>query len=241
MKIQFYFPILLLISILACKNESTSPPISGAAMTGMQNSIDLDRFEKEILAFEKQDSINGIPKDEILFVGSSSIRMWKSLTEDMSPYPVLNRGFGGSTIPEVLAYGERIVYKYNPRLIFFYCGENDINDGTSPLKVFRNFKEFAGDVNERLPNTKIVFISMKPSMRRWSKFEKTEKGNQMIKSFCSSIPNLDYVDVGEVMLTETGIPDTSIFIQDSLHMNAAGYERWTTLIRPLVEKHYTLQ
>ena len=231
-----------LLLIYSCKHQDTAPgPISGAAVVPIEKEIDLDRFEEEILAFEKEDSINGVPQDEILFVGSSSIRLWSSLKEDMAPYPVLNRGFGGSTIPEVIHYSERIVFKYNPRLIVFYCGENDIAAKSTPLQVFRSYKSFVGMVQEKLPQTKIIFISMKPSMRRWAFQNKITKGNEMIRTLSDAQPMLEYVDVKVSMLTPEGIPDTSIFVVDSLHMNARGYERWTSLIRPLVEQNYTLQ
>src|SRR4051795_13598187 len=123
------------------------------------------RFESEIAAFEKWDHQNAVPQNCILFVGSSSIRFWQ--TADAFPeLPVINRGFGGSTIPDVNHFADRIVFKYKPRSIVFYAGDNDIAAGHSPGKVFADYEIFANSVHERLPDTKLIYLAIKPSPLR---------------------------------------------------------------------------
>lgn len=218
------------------KDVNRARPIAPAFETRAPNP--LAKFESTILKFEEQDKLNRIEKGIVLFTGSSSIVMWQGLKEDMAPMPVLNRGFGGSTIPEVNYYTERIVFPHDPSLIVFYCGENDINAGATPIKVLRDFQTFHAKVDVKYPNIPIVFISMKPSLSRWDKWEVMEEGNQLIKAYIDTKEQLSYMDVSAVMLTEEGKPDPSIFIKDGLHMNRKGYERWNLLMKAHISEIY---
>lgn len=194
------------------------------------------RFEKDIQAFEAKDSKQMPPQGGILFLGSSSIRGWWSLTDDMAGLQVLNRGFGGSTIPDILAHYKRIVPKYQPSQIVFYCGENDIAGRHTPQRVLDNFKQFMGQVRLDLGNIPVYYISMKPSPRRWKLWPKMVEGNKLIEAYCKSKPNLTYIDSGNVMLKKDGTPDKSIFVKDMLHMNREGYKRWTKMVRDHLDK-----
>jgi len=221
------------LSLFSCKNEV--PPNQAASLSGSHQGH-LTRFEEEIKEFEAADKVRFPPKEAILFTGSSSIRMWKTVAEDMVPLPVINRGFGGSTIPEVIYYADRIVFPYKPKIIVFYCGENDIQEQTLPQIVFQNFKKFVGMVEERLPETKIVYLSMKPSLSRFEKWRVFQTGNRMIEKFAESREDVLYLDVSETMLSENEKPDSTIFISDGLHMNQKGYQRWTQLLKPVLLK-----
>ena len=225
--------LFLGLSLFSCKNEV--PPNQAASLSGSQQDH-LTRFEEEIKEFEAADKVRFPPKEAILFTGSSSIRMWKTVAEDMVPLPVINRGFGGSTIPEVIYYADRIVFPYKPKIIVFYCGENDIQEQTLPQIVFQNFKKFVGMVEERLPETKIVYLSMKPSLSRFEKWRVFQTGNRMIEKFAESREDVLYLDVSETMLSENEKPDSTIFISDGLHMNQKGYQRWTQLLKPVLLK-----
>lgn len=198
--------------------------------------LDIDRFEKDIEAFEKTDMMSRYSGDMALFVGSSSIRFWNSLANDMAPHPVLNRGFGGSTLHEVNHYFDRIVAKYSPKQIFLYCGENDIAMTYTVQETFDEFVEFIGKCKKQLPDSEIIFLSMKPSPSRWNLWNDYTEANTLIKNLCVLSKKLHYVDISEVMLKENGMPDESIFVQDNLHMNAEGYERWTSVLRPVVDE-----
>lgn len=253
-KLLYLCAVLLCFSMLyACSNPSSetgdqqsdqavNDPISikvGPSSTGEGDP--LKRFENEILAFEKADEKDGFKKGATLFIGSSSIRMWETLAEDMTPYPVLNRGFGGSTIPEVLTYYSRIVIPYEPTLIFLYCGENDIAEGATPEEVFQTFNAFVQACEFKFPTTKVAYISMKPSLARKDMWPLFQKGNQLIKELIDTKRGLRYIDSSTTMLLEDGSIDPSIFIEDGLHMNAKGYEGWAKTIRPVLEELYPIK
>ena len=196
-------------------------------------------FEKEIVRFEEMEAENPSEKGGILFTGSSSIRMWKTLTEDMAPLPVTNRGFGGSTLRQVHAYAERIALPLEPKLIVLYCGENDIsNEVYTANEVHKDFLNLVAYFEHFLPKTPILYLSMKPSLARWDYWPKFQESNRLIQESCEQNELLTFVDVGEVMLKGSDEPDPNIFIRDKLHMNAEGYRRWTELIKPLVEDRY---
>lgn len=230
----FLFVFTLLFS---CKNNAPEATQSSLAPRGEQ-ADHLDRFEQAIQAFEQADEKEMPPKGAILFTGSSSIRFWETLTEDFAPLPVINRGFGGSTLPEVMHYAERIVFKYEPKLVVLYCGENDIAENDPPTKVFQSFKKFIGETEKNLADVPIIFISAKPSPDRWNLWRKYQQFNELAYQFSTARPNLHFIDIGETLLDENGEPDTSLFIEDGLHMNGEGYDGWVKKIKPMVEELY---
>ena len=164
--------------------------------------------------------------------------MWDSLSVDFAPIPVLNHGFGGSTLPEVIHYADRIIFKSQPELIVLYCGENDISEGASAQEVLDSYKKLDELISQKLPESHVIYISMKPSLARWNLWNPYKKGNALIQNYLKDKKNRHYIDCSEVMLNENNLPEGSIFIQDGLHMNKDGYERWTNLIRPKVEEIY---
>ena len=190
------------------------------------------RFAKEIEAFEKADAELPPQKGAILFIGSSSIRMWKTLAADFPNHHVLNRGFGGSEVADSVAYADRIVIPYEPRLIVFYAGGNDINGGKTPEQVAAAFKAFVEKVRSKLPETPIDYISIAGNPSRWAQVDKVKAANGMIEKYCHETPGLKYIDVFSHMLGADGLPRPEIFIADKLHMNSEGYKIWTELIRP---------
>ncbi len=232
----FTIALLFLAMVIGCK-ENKSHNHHGSLLPRGQ-AEHLDRFEQEIMAFEKADATEMPAKGSILFVGSSSIRMWSTLKEDFAPMPVINRGFGGSTIAEVNYYAERIVHKYAPSLIVFYCGENDLVEEEPPAIVFQNFKKFIGETEKNLAGVPVVYISAKPSPARWEHWRKYETLNRMISQFANSRPNLHFVDISETLMSVDGKPDPALFVEDQLHMNANGYAKLTALLRPIVEDLY---
>ncbi|MBC8155732.1 MAG: hypothetical protein H7Z72_22825, partial [Bacteroidetes bacterium] len=197
----------------------------------------LNRFDNAIRTFEKQDSVTGIPGNRIVFIGSSSFAFWQSMSVDLAPLPVLNRGFGGSTLPEVSHYADRILFPYQPRIIVVYAGENDLNVGPhpqTPEQVAASFRTFVRGVQRRLPKTIIYFVSMKPSPARWANWPVTQRGNQLIEAYVKTDKRLRFIDVRPAMLGPDGRPRPEIFKADSLHMNAAGYAVWAGLIKPIL-------
>jgi lysophospholipase L1-like esterase len=188
------------------------------------------RFEAEIKAFEASDATNPPPKNAVLFIGSSSIRLWKTLAQDFPEYKVINRGFGGSQIADSVRYVERVVIPYQPRLIVMYAGGNDINDRKPPEAVVSDFKAFVQAVHEKLPNTGIVYISIAPNPARWSQVDRVREANRLIEDYARSDKRLSFINVFPHMLGTDGQPRPEVFSEDKLHMNAQGYALWKKIV-----------
>lgn len=192
---------------------------------------DPSRFDSEIAAFETWDRQNSAPKNAILFVGSSSIRMWQT-AESFPDLPVINRGFGGSHISDVNHFAERIVLKYQPRMIVFYAGDNDIADGKAPQQVAGDFFAFVELVHKRLPVARIIYLPIKPSLARWNVWPQMQLANDIVASKSSSSAPFLYIDTATPMLGPDGRPHPELFLDDGLHMNASGYRVWNEVLRP---------
>jgi lysophospholipase L1-like esterase len=193
-------------------------------------------FENEIKAFEQSDRTSPPPKDAVLFLGSSSIRLWKTLERDMPGVKVINRGFGGSHIEHSVRYADRIALPYRPKLIVFYAGDNDVFAGKSPNRVLDDFKAFVAKVRGGLPRTKILYVSMRPTVARWHLRGRQWLADQMIRDYADAEPNVEYVDVVPTLLGPDGKPRADYLVADKLHLNADGYRAWTAVIRPAVER-----
>jgi len=194
-----------------------------------------NKWEADIAAFEAADKTNPPPKDAILFVGSSSIRLWKTLARDFSEFPVINRGFGGSEMADSVTFAERIVLPYRPRQIMVYAGDNDIAAGKSGEKVAADFKAFVKKVHKALPETRIAYIAIKPSPSRWRLVDKINTANGLIAKFTKTDKRLTFIDVFTPMLGADGRPRPELFQPDQLHLNAQGYELWTQTVRPFLK------
>ncbi|GAA4453147.1 SGNH/GDSL hydrolase family protein [Nibrella saemangeumensis] len=183
-------------------------------------------------AFEKQDSLLMPPPGGIVFTGSSSVTMWRSLQQDFPGKVLVNRGFGGSQLVDANHYFDRIVAKYQPKQVFLYSGENDIAAKQTPEQVYERFKVFARNMKTQLPKAELVYISMKPSVSRWNQYPAMQKANRKIKRYAFWHPRVKFVDVGPVMLGTDGKPRPDIFLKDNLHMNRTGYELWIKVLEP---------
>ncbi len=197
------------------------------------------RFESEIAAFESLDRQNSWPRDAILFVGSSSIRLWQT-AESFPDLPVINRGFGGSEISDVNHYFDRIVLKYKPRVIVFYAGDNDIAGGKSPQQVYDDFLEFVRLVRDRLEKTQIYFISIKPSIARLKMWPQMKEANTFVRRLAGINGQVVFVDIASPMLARRlaggrDVPAKNLFLDDGLHLNAEGYKLWTKTLAPVIK------
>jgi para-nitrobenzyl esterase len=202
-----------------------------------QNNNKPNPFQPEIDAFAKADKINMPDPGRIVFAGSSSFRLWKDVNDYFPGKSILNRGFGGATLLDLIQYSKETIIQYKPKEIFIYCGENDIadNDTVKSKDVFDRFKKLYSILRTQLPaTTPIVFLSLKPSIARWSMHEKMAASNELIKSFISTQKNIQFLDVYNKMLDTDGTPFKDIFIEDKLHMNANGYKIWQKLMAPLM-------
>lgn len=202
-----------------------------------QTDPDPNRFIEQIESFRQWDSQNAIPQNPILFVGSSSIRMWKT-AESFPDLPVMNRGFGGAHISDMLFFKKDILLKYSekPACVVMFCGGNDITSGKSPEQVFADFKEWWDILQEKFPGTPLVYITIKPCPNRWNIWQAENETNLLIQEFSKSEPLLYYADVAEPMLATGQPPAEDLFIPDLLHMSAKGYEMWTGVVRPIIDQ-----
>lgn len=188
------------------------------------------KWEKEIAAFEEKDRENPPPKGGIVFVGSSSIRKWVTLAEDFPHHRVLNRGFGGSQIIDSVHFADRIVIPYEPRMIVFYAGGNDIHAHKTPEQVFADFQAFVEKVRAKLPKTEIAFISIAGNPSRWAEVEQVKATNAMVENYIKGKDGMKFINVFPRMLGTDGLPRPEIFVADRLHMNAEGYKLWTEIV-----------
>jgi lysophospholipase L1-like esterase len=196
-------------------------------------------FKQEVEQFKKSDSIVMPPKGQIVFAGSSSFTKWKDVAMYFPGYPIINRGFGGSTLVDLIYFVEDAIIKYQPKQVFIYCGENDMADvdTVSPATVLERFKTLHSILLNKLPkSTKIVFVSIKPSIARWHLESKFIEANKLIKAYISTQKNCQFLDIHNSMLDENKEVLKDIFIADKLHMNAKGYQIWQKQFAPILMK-----
>jgi lysophospholipase L1-like esterase len=205
--------------------------LTAGKFTRAEEKPDFSRWEKTIAAFEEQDKEKPPPKKAILFVGSSSIRMW-DLKKSFPTLDVINRGFGGSQIADSVHFASRLILKHEPRLVVFYAGDNDIAAGKKPEQVLEDFQALVAAIHKELPKTHVIFLSIKPSRARWKLVEIQQKANGLVADFCKKDERLLYVDVGKALLGEDGKPREELFAKDGLHLNDKGYELWTGVLKP---------
>ena len=197
--------------------------------------LEIDRFEEEIAAFEWDDEAKGHQEDVILFVGSSSIRMWESLEVEMEGLNVLNRGFGGGTMHELNDYWPRIIGKHQPSLVVVYCGENDLAEGADTISTTYQITTFLQQVKTTLPTIPILYIAMKPSLDRITLWPTFQAIDQEVMLMVDKTENLFFLDLSATMLAD-GTLKPDIFEEDGLHMNPQGYAGWTSELKPVIKK-----
>lgn len=196
-------------------------------------------FAEDITSFQKKDSIHPPPAHAILFVGSSSFTKWTDVQNYFPGHTIINRGFGGSTLVDVIRYEEQVIFKYEPRQIVIYCGENDVAsaDSITGTIVLQRFSQLFNNIRRRLPDVPIIYISMKPSPSRWLMKDRLKEGNRLIEKFLKKQKKAHFISVWKGMLGPEGEPKAEIFIEDKLHMNAKGYAIWQKLIEPYLLKN----
>jgi hypothetical protein len=201
---------------------------------GAETNHNFAVWEREIAAYERMDLTNPPPKGGIEFVGSSGIRLWKTLAGDFAGQPVFNRGFGGSEVVDSTHYADRIIFPYAPRKIFFRAGGNDLAAGKTPEEVFADFREFAALIHAQLPATKIFYISWNATPARWNQHAAEKALNTMVADFIRDKPYLKYIEAYDIALDAEGQPRPELFVGDKLHFNAAGYQLLAGRVRPFV-------
>ncbi len=195
-------------------------------------------FQEEIDHFKQQDKAHFPPKNAILFAGSSSFRFWTDVQDYFPGVTIINRGFGGSSLPDVLHFAPEIIYPYYPKQIVIYCGENDLasSDTVTANVVLKRFKILFVAIRTKLVNVPIVFISIKPSPSRAQLMPKMKRANMLVRQYLKTQKHTAYVDVFNLMLNKEGEPRQELFKEDMLHMKPAGYAIWQKAIAPYLIK-----
>tara|TARA_B110000285_G_C14959420_1_gene530891 strand:+ start:257 stop:970 length:714 start_codon:yes stop_codon:yes gene_type:complete len=187
----------------------------------------------EIRQFEFLDKTVQYPDDAILFIGSSSIRLWSTLEQDMNPFSVIQRGYGGAHFRDLIFYTDRILANHAPELVVCFVA-NDIKgvaEDESPKKILRLIKYFEKQVRSKLPSTPIVFIEITPTSSRWKQWNDIQKVNELLKEYCTTKEDLYFVETAAAFLNKEGKPKDELFISDRLHLNSEGYVLWNQLIK----------
>lgn len=194
-------------------------------------------WQPDIDRLVADDSAHPPPQHGVLFVGSSSIRMWTTLAADFPGVPVIDRGFGGSAIADTTYFVDRIVVPYHPRLIVMYAGDNDIAEGCTPRQVLDAFETFVARVRRDLPEVAVAYISIKPSIARWSMWPRMREANRLIAAWSQTQSRVTFVDVAANMREANGKPRGALFRDDGLHMTPAGYAVWVRALKPVLANY----
>ncbi len=206
------------------------------SMTIKSLSGDPLAWESAIQKFEARDRLKPPPPDAIVFTGSSSITFWSTLEQDMSPLPVINRGFGGSRLDDVVYYAPRLVVAYRPRAVVLFAGTNDMS-GSKPKtarEVYDGYRAFVDVVCAALPDTPIYYLSITPTPSRWKHWPIVQEANRLVRAHTATDPRLRFIDLTGVILGPDGKPDRSLYRIDRLHPNKKGYAVWTAVIKPIL-------
>ena len=215
--------------------KPTTVPVATSAPATRAVTASSNKWESAIVAFEKQDQLSPPPAHPILFVGSSTIRIWK-VKEAFPDLPVLNRGFGGSETDDVVHYFDRVVAAYHPRTIVFYSGDNDLAAGKSVDRVVNDTRDVLDQIRRELPDAKLVFIAIKPSVARWKLIDKIRQTNAQTEKLVKQKPGDVYVNVESKILGADGKPPPELFRMDGLHLSDKGYVILNDAVRPFLSK-----
>jgi lysophospholipase L1-like esterase len=229
---------LVLAALPAC-SQSRPPgqsPNAPATQSATSGAHDFAKWETEIAAYEAMDHEQPPPQDGVLFIGSSTIRLWKTLAVDFPNHHVLNRGFGGSEIVDSTHFAERIIFPYEPRMVVLRAGGNDIHAGKSAEQVFADYKAFVAKVHARLPKAQIVFVSLSPAPSRWAERDANKTLNELVQKHSRGRGYLKYVETYDMTLGPDGQARRELFVADQLHFNAEGYRLLAERVRPVLPK-----
>lgn len=192
-------------------------------------------FYKDIQRFKQQDSIKFPPKKAVLFIGSSTFTKWTDVATYFPGHTIINRGFGGSSLPDVINYVQDIVYPYQPKQVVIYCGENDFTGGATAKVVVKRVQQLISLIRKKYPKIQITYISIKPSPSREQYRPQMVEANSMIAAMVSKMKRTNYINTYGAMFDAEGKLMTDIFLSDQLHMNAKGYAIWAKIMEPYLD------
>lgn len=218
----------------ATADAPTAVATAAKAAPRIPEQVSNAEWETDMQRFAAEDARSPPPRGGVVFTGSSSIRLWETLAQDFPDVPVINRGFGGSELRDSTWYADRTIVPYAPRQIVIYAGDNDLHSGRTPQQLRADFIAFVERVRRDLPKAKIAYISTKPSPSRAQLLPVQREANALVQAEARRL-GVDYIDIFTPMLDAAGQPDEALFVEDRLHMNAAGYAIWQRVISPYVK------
>jgi lysophospholipase L1-like esterase len=218
--------VAVLLALAAATTRIPASPFQEASPTRFQSAID---------AFVENDKVNPPPQRAILFIGSSIFRQWENLKEQMSPLPVFNRAFGGSRTGDILFYMDKVVLPYEPRIIVYYCGSNDVNAGEKADAIAGRFREFVARVHGKLPETRIFFVSINRAPQKQERWDIVDEANRRVREYCSPDRRLGYIDVNPALFDRAGNPRMELYQADRLHFKPPAYIEFAAIIKPVIE------
>lgn len=224
-------PLLAAALLLAACAQTGAPQ---EARRAGPDPVSSPQWAQDMARFAKEDATRPPPARPVVFTGSSSVRFWDTLAQDFPGVPVLNRGFGGSQVRDATWYADQVAIRYQPRRILLYAGDNDIDAGRTPAQVLADFRAFVARVRQDLPETPVAYLAIKPSPLRVSQLPAQREANALVRAWAAETDGVDYIDVATPMLDAQGQPREELFIDDRLHMSAAGYALWRDIVAPWV-------
>ncbi len=225
--------LLCTLSLFAAAEEHITVDLDGKTFyISKNNAASIENFIAE-------DIENPPNKNEIVFVGSSTIRLWKTLKQDMEPLPVLNRGFGGSRTWEMLTYVDALVLKHTPKLIVIFCGTNDTGTNyASPELSFNNCAKVVDALRTVQPDARIVYMLVTKAPAREKFWPKMDSINTLAQAYAEKHDYFTCFDTNQFVFNEDGTPKIELYRKDKLHLNEEGYAELTRLMRPLIESEW---
>jgi lysophospholipase L1-like esterase len=220
--------------IALCSVAILSPAVGQEGPRSYAEARDYAKWEKEVAVYQEADRKSPPPKEGILFIGSSTIRLWKTLAEDYPNLKVVNRGFGGTEIVDSTHFADRLIFPHQPKQIFLRAGGNDIHNGRTPKQVAGDFAEFVRVVHQRLPRTEILYISVSPAPSRWGETDKYRELNRLIREMALEMPRVGFVDTFDMVLSPDGSARPSLFVKDRLHFSTEGYVLLKERVQPFL-------
>ena len=209
-----------------------------AALTWAQSAPSPTRFQKTIDAYLETDKANPPKKGTIEFIGSSIFARWKNVTEQMAPLPVYNRAFGGSQTADILYYMDQVVLPYEPRIIVYYCGSNDVNANLTAETIAGRYREFVTRVHAKLPATKLLYVSINKAPQKMDRWDIVEAANKLVADFSTGDKRLGFIDVNPALFDAAGKARVELYLPDKLHFLEPAYDEFTKIIKPVLEREW---
>jgi hypothetical protein len=218
----------------ALRSGSLMVCLAFAVATAAPAAAQSTALENQVAALERKAAKFPPPDGAIVITGSSTIRLWTQIRNDLAPLETVPRGFGSSTADDLDYYLDRLVLPYAPRAVVIYEGDHDLQVGMTPQFILERMTSVVQRIGTAYPAARIYLISVKPSPKYASLWPQAQVVNQMYSELCMYVPNCTFIDTASYLLLPNGKPNTAYFRSDRVHLNDAGYAVWNGVLRPVL-------